>query len=185
MSTGLGVGSNRPSAACRPKLHFSHLAFPVPAGLPTVVLPSDVLGGDGVVGPSPLLDLPLAEDKWVDAGGPPVNLPGGSGFVTVQPRIINGEASWASTRLGVWGQGVHAACGMTSCRRLPLAAKRSLREPAGLSRPTQLTSCPPLIRWTPRPGSPMLAWSYGTWAQLTAPARARSWRPALCSRLRM
>ncbi len=79
--------------------------LPCPAGLPTVVLPSDTLGGDGVVGPSPLLEVPLAEDKWVDAGGPPVNLPGGSGFVTVQPRIINGEASWASIRLGWWGRG--------------------------------------------------------------------------------
>lgn len=73
---------------------------PRPAAVPTVTLPADALDGDATTEPSPLLDTPLAEHTWEDAGAPPVDAPGSVGPMTVQPRIINGQASCACNALG-------------------------------------------------------------------------------------
>lgn len=80
-----------------------------PQAVPTVTLPADALDGDATTEPSPLLDTPLAEHTWEDAGAPPVDAPGSVGPMTVQPRIINGQvdtqAKFPYASLVLWNLG--------------------------------------------------------------------------------
>ncbi|KAL4431976.1 hypothetical protein ABPG77_000243 [Micractinium sp. CCAP 211/92] len=141
----------------RTLLEEAQIAGLEPPSLPTVVLPSDALGGDGVVGPSPLLEVPLAEDKWVDAGGPPVNLPGGSGFVTVQPRIINGEvdtqARFPYASLVLWDMGTtYGTCsGSLVAPGFVLTAAHCFEEDGRQAVPAEVR-----------------VWIYGTWHEVDA-----------------
>ncbi|KAL4424333.1 hypothetical protein ABPG75_001634 [Micractinium tetrahymenae] len=75
----------------RTLLEDAQSAGSAPQTAPTVILPTGTLDDDASGEPSPLLDIPLAEGKWEDAGAPAVDRPDSAGLDGVQPRIINGQ----------------------------------------------------------------------------------------------